>query len=236
MSSEVDTKGRVALAGMFGGEQVTLSGDLSGVFQSEDSKTLEQDISELPNEIVLYLHSLAPHLPEFVSELISELLESLKEKEARRRLWERFGIPQSVLAVPVFKQLSENLGKAQGDVAEKSRNLQNLAQKLTETIRMVTLFYAERLNRLEEEERNNDKAINELRTTNANGATMQKTVSESAFFFEKQGIMLEEEKSEAETAWNVWQVRVKAWAKKLPLLKSLETPVDLGLPDPAMAL
>lgn len=234
--SDVETKSRKMLAGMFAGEQVVFGQNVTAELAVEDPSTLEVEIEQLPEEIVLYLSSLAPNFPDFVSDLMAELLETLAEKEASRRLWERFGLPQTPLAVPVFVDLSENLGEAQDEVATQAEKVQSLAHRLTHIITKISLFYAMRVNQLEAEEQAQGQAIDELNLIEARGSTMRKSITESAGAFSQRQQELAQEKEQAVLAQTHWQQQAREWLKRLPILQSLETPIDLGAPDTAMAL
>jgi DNA repair exonuclease SbcCD ATPase subunit len=234
--SEIEAKSRKMLAGMFGGEQVIIGQNLTDELRVEEPRTLETEIKQLPDEIVLYLRSLAPNFPEFVNDLIAELLESLEEKEASRRLWERFGLPQTPLAVPVFVDLSETLGEAQDEVVTRAGEVQALAYRLAQIIEKISLFYAMRVNQLEAEEQAHEQAIQELGLIETRGSTMQKSTAESVGTFAQRQRELAQEKEQALVAQGSWQQQAREWMNRLPILKSLETPLDLGAPDPVMAL
>lgn len=234
--SGIENKGRKALAGYFGGEVVESGNEITEVFTAEDPRELELAIKELPREMILFMSSLAPHLPEFVSDLLAEMIELLEEKEARRRLWERFGFPKSTLAVPVFNQLSRDLSEEQDVVAERSRDAQLIARKFVEYIEKISLFYAERLNLLEQEEQAHSAAIAELQSTEARGSTMQQATDESVLVFASEKDKLSVEKAEVKASQAGWAQRARQWMERLPWLESFEAPVDLARPNPAMAL
>jgi hypothetical protein len=239
MSAEiVNNKSRRSLAGMFGGERVVLGDGLDLSVDTDRLKTreIEAEIKVLPAEIVLYLKSLAPDLPELVADLVGEVIASVEEKEAARRLWERFGLPQSPLAVPVFAELSEDLSFANQEVQEKSYNIQALISRVERAIQKVLLFYAAELNRLEEETDQNTQATDQLSSIETTGSTMQERTAESVVIFTSQQEGLDKKRSQLELAQGRWLEFVQSLKAKLPILDYLERPIDLGAPDPAMAL
>ena len=225
MSERISTKSRATLASMFG-EQVELGGSAvtlaTGIDQDETRK-LKTEIQALPAELMAYFRSLAANLPELLADLSSETLESAAEQEAARRLWERFGLPQSPLAVPVFTQLSEDLLAAQLEVQQKSDATQSLIVSME-------------LNRLEQEKTANQQAVDQLETIETTGMTMRERTNESVVIFSDEEKKLEEDKRGILTAIISWQELANKLKAKLPTLVSFERPIDLGAPNPAMAL
>ncbi|OGJ37463.1 MAG: hypothetical protein A2383_00370 [Candidatus Pacebacteria bacterium RIFOXYB1_FULL_39_46] len=238
MSERISTKSRATLASMFG-EQVELGGSAvtlaTGIDQDETRK-LKTEIQALPAELMAYFRSLAANLPELLADLSSETLESAAEQEAARRLWERFGLPQSPLAVPVFTQLSEDLLAAQLEVQQKSDATQSLIVSMERAIQKALLFYAAELNRLEQEKTANQQAVDQLETIETTGMTMRERTNESVVIFSDEEKKLEEDKRGILTAIISWQELANKLKAKLPTLVSFERPIDLGAPNPAMAL
>ncbi|MFH2118457.1 MAG: hypothetical protein ABII10_01840 [Candidatus Paceibacterota bacterium] len=239
MSAErVRTKSRGALNGMFG-EQVKLGGSLATLTEGtgqEEARGLEAETQALPAELVLYLKSLVPNLPELITDLTSETVEAAEEKEAARLLWERFGLPQSPLAVPIFAELSEDLSSAQLEVQEKSYNVQALISRVERAIQKVLLFYAAEFNRLEEEQTDNNQAIDQLGAIETDGSTMRERTAESVMVFSSEEKALNEKQEELRASQSRWLEFVQKLKAKLPTLEFLERPIDLGAPNPAMAL
>jgi hypothetical protein len=239
MSAEIRTKSRAMLSGMFGGERPKLGESVLAMkdgVEGQEQDQLKAEIKVLPAEIVLYLKSLASDLPELIADLVGEVIASVEEKEAARRMWERFGLPQSPLAVPVFAELSDDLGFAQQEVQEKSYNVQALISRVERAIQKVLLFYAAELNRLEEEADQTNQATDQLGLIETTGSTMQERTAESVVVFTSQQEELDKKSSQLELAQSHWLEFVQRLKAKLPTLDYLERPIDLGAPDPALAL
>lgn len=231
-------KNQATLSGMFRGEQVNL-GEQSSDLEMGIGNTgnLEKEIANLPQEIVLYLNSMTHNFVESIEEVIFNLIESLKEKEAARRLWERFGLPRSVTAVPVFINLNNDLNQAQRMVENEAIVTSSFLTRLLDVIHSkIMLFYAEELARVEDDQVENEKAISQLEVMDTDGITVKERTAESVIIFSQDSRDLEQEKEQILSSRNMWQRSVEKIKTGLPTIRSLETPVDLGAPDPAMAL
>jgi len=103
-------------------------------------------------------------------------------------------------------------------------------------IQKALLFYAAELNRLEQEKTANQQAVDQLETIETTGMTMRERTNESVVIFSDEEKKLEEDKRGILTAIISWQELANKLKAKLPTLVSFERPIDLGAPNPAMAL
>ena len=232
------SKNQATLAGMFGGEQVALGEEAVSIQENTDiAEGLEQEVSSLPQEIVLYLQTMSFGFAEEIEEMIFNLIEALKEKEAARRLWERFGLPRSTTAVPVFIDLNDELNQAQRVVETEAVVAGSFLSDLLDAINSkVMLFYAEELVRVEESQVENEEAVSQLDTMNTNGNTVQERVAESVTIFSQDNEGLEKEREQILSSTNRWKKFMERVSRSLPVLESFEKSIDLGAPNPAVAL
>jgi DNA repair exonuclease SbcCD ATPase subunit len=222
---------------MFNGEQVALGEKTTELQDLQSADELERELVSLPQEVALYLQSLAHNFTDLIEDLMNILVESVKEREAARRLWERFGLPQTAIAVPVFIGLSEDLGRAQDEVQVKSEITRSFLAELIRAINQkVLMFYAMEINRVEEEKDDNNQAVDQLNSTETRGRSMRERTTESTVVFDQQTDQLEEEEQELKKSQSRWLDFIDKLTVKLPTMRSLETPIDLASPDPAMAL
>lgn len=236
--SEKLGKNQAALSAMFGGEKVALGEEVIAIEKNVNlAADLEQEVYNLPQEIILYLQTMSFNFVDNIEELISNVTESLKEKEAARKLWERFGLPKSTMAVPVFVSLNKELNMAQHVVKNEVGTTEYFLDGLIRAINnKIMLFYAAELLRVEHQEVENQGAISQLEEMDAKGSSVRERATESVMVFSQEKDVLEEEKEQILSSKNIWEDFMEQLKKNLPTLRSLEAPLDLGAPNPAMAL
>lgn len=238
MSTEiiVRNKSRKSFGEMFPNKLVKLDEDVLSLQSIASAEDIDAEISKLPEELVLYFHSMVLNFPKHITDLTSNLIELIEERETANLLWNYFGEPQIPEAVPVFQMLSEDLVFAGDDVQDKSLEAEAFLYKVEKAIQKVFLFYVSQQSRLEAEKNKYTIAVERLAETEMDGATMENAVASSRIAFVRKNQEIDEELNQIRDSYGAWSKYVSELKKKMPILRFFETPIDIGAPDPAMAL
>lgn len=161
----------------------------------------------------------------------------LTDREAAKRLWERFGIPQSPLAVPVFAQLSEQLAEAHRLTQTQTRETK---QKLRETIEAVQItiitFYEAEIAKLEAERENYKQAGDEASQVTTVHGRMVETVGNSRAYFALKAKETARKIAELSGAQRAWlQLVANLTTPLMPLTYAAELEIAEA-PDQSKAL
>lgn len=232
-------RGQAVLGQMFGGEEVQVVGDaqiLSESAKPKDDEKIDIKKEVMPEEVITLLRSMIPDFPDQISDLIGNMIEDWKEKEAHRMLLDRFGLPRSIASVETFKILWTNLDGAQKILRGKSMEVQGFVRRVEQTINQVLLMLAIELNRLESERKDNELAAKELETMPTEGQTMRTKISQSTPFFQEKSQELEVEHGKMTQSYNKFRAFVERLMGNLSSLSRIETPLDVAAPDPSQAL
>lgn len=163
---------------MYHNEALTLPSELAGVAYHlfDLIPKLAEQLGEVPAELGLLLRSQVAMVNQEASQAITALLE----ETAGRTLLHRFGSPESALAVPVWKLLSDRLNQAKETTVETVGGIQQAIVDIRGLLISIAALKEQELAKLEAEEKAEQAALNQLITVDLSDERVLNDRSETA--------------------------------------------------------